>query len=636
MRIDVKKYLFVGLEKDRKPFFETAQEEGIIHFIENSGSKNKELPPDVHEMVSAIKILRGLPTAQQEELSTYSGAKKLAHTIVELRNKIEQLAEQGRVLNMEIARVAPFGDFSIEDIAYIEKKGKRKVQFFFTKAGAFAEAPLPEGMVFVTSDHGLDYYVAINPEPTQYTKAVEMRFDQSLNKLKENAAQIENEMHAAEHQLKGFSKYNTYLHHALVDQLNSHNLHTAQNRAQLSLENQLFVVSGWVPVNKTDQLLKLAAEKKVFVEEVAIESTDAIPTYLENTGLNKIGEDLVHVYDAPSPTDDDPSLWVLASFTLFFSFIVGDGGYGLLFLAAALYIRFKYFGMGEKKKRLLNLFTILCCGIVVWGLLTGTFFGITLSPENPLRKASLVEWLVVKKLGYHMQLHDSVYQNWLGQFPQLANVQDPYQFMVQAKNSAGEYVLLNKFSDQIMLELALFIGVVHVLLSMARYLKRNPVNIGWILFIIGCYLYFPSYLDAPTMMQYVFHVPLAAAASSGMYLIIGGISLATVISIFRNKFTGILEPMTAIQVFADILSYLRLYALGLAGSIVASVINESLASVNIVIGAVLIVAGHVINMALAIMGGVIHGLRLNFLEWYHYSFEGGGKMFNPLHKMKVE
>ena len=69
--------------------------------------------------------------------------------------------------------------------------------------------------------------------------------------------------------------------------------------------------------------------------------------------------------------------------------------------------------------------------------------------------------------------------------------------------------------------------------------------------------------------------------------------------------------------FADTLSYLRLYALGLAGAIVGSTINEIASGMPLILGVLLIVVSHFINIILATMSGTIHGLRLNFIEWYH-------------------
>ena len=174
------------------------------------------------------------------------------------------------------------------------------------------------------------------------------------------------------------------------------------------------------------------------------------------------------------------------------------------------------------------------------------------------------------------------------------------------------------------------LGVLPVTLSFLRYLRRNWSGIGWIAFMIGGFLYFPTYLGTITFLQYVFGVPSELVAQAGFDLMIGGIIVAVVLSLIQNKLFGILEITNLIQVFGDILSYLRLYALGLASAIVSATVNDMAAGMPLIFGGLVILAGHAVNMLLAIAGGIIHGLRLNFLEWYHYSFEGGGKLFHPL------
>lgn len=638
MRIDVKKFLFIGIESDRAAFFKKAQEAGIIDFISEKG-KTKELSADINNMISAIKILRGLPTAQQEELEEYALADGLAYKILQIKNNLGKLFEEKRIIQLEIARVGIFGDFSLEDIAFIEREGQRKIQFYFSKHAASSDLLLPPEVIYVGTEHELDYFIAINKKTTQYPKLVEMRIERALGTLKQQLANIEKEIYKAEESLKPYAKYNTFLHHALVNKFNTYNLNTASNSVKSALDDSLFVVSGWVPVNKLHQLNPLVNEMDVHAEEIAIESTDHIPTYLENHGLNRLGEDLIHIYDTPSPTDKDPSLWVLLSFALFFSFIIGDGGYGLIFLGIALYIRYKYSGIKGAGKRILNLFTLLCFGCIVWGFLTSSFFGINISPDNPLRKYSAIQWLVEKKAAWHIAHQDSVYTSWTEKLPELKGITDASEFVKKASTkteNGTSYDLISKFSDNIMIELALLIGVVHILLSMFRYLPRNWTMLGWIAFVIGGYLYIPHYLGAASMTQYLLGIEIENAAKNGLYLLIGGIGLAVIISIFKNKLLGLLEAMTAIQVFSDILSYLRLYALGLSGAILGATINESAAALPFVVSTLLIIIGHGINILLSIMSGTIHGLRLNFLEWYHYSFEGGGKMFKPLHKMKVE
>lgn len=638
MRIDVKKFLFIGLADEREAFFKKAQDAGIIHFIDIGKTKVKGVPTDIANVTQAIKILRGLPTIEQEEIEEYSLADGLTYRILDLKDKIEKLYEEQRVLQLEMVRVGAFGDFSKDDIAYIEKEGNRKLQFFFSKKGISSEVTFPDEVIYIGSDHGLDYYVAINPHPMQYDKLVEMRIEHPLGDLRKRSHVVEKELHEMEHRLKTYARYNSFLHHSLIHKLNSYHLKEALEGTQ-ELEN-LFAIEGWVPNNKMKQLKQLVEEMNVHIEEIAIEPSDAIPTYLENEGLSRIGQDVIGIYDVPSHTDRDPSLWVLLSFAFFFAFIIGDAGYGLIFLGVALYMRYKFTKLSSAKKRVLNLFFILCISCIAWGLLTNSFFGISFPPESPIRKVSLTHWLVEKKVDYLIKYRNAAFEEWVKKFPEVQEAQTSQQFLnraiVKSKEGVVTYEAMNKFTDNILMEMAMLIGIVHVIISLLRYLNRNWGHLGWILFIIGGYLYFPYYLHATSIFNFVFDIPPENVARTGLELMIGGISFAVLVAIIKQKFLGLLEVMTSIQILSDILSYLRLYALALAGAIVGAVTNEVLGSVSLVFGVIIVILGHLVNIVLSAMSGVIHGLRLNFLEWYHYSFEGGGKKFIPLQKRQIE
>lgn len=635
MRIDLKKYLFIGFKSRKDAFFKEAQELGIIHFI-NMQAKVKEVSEDVNQLNKALKILRGQPVAGQEELADQTLADGLAHEIVALKHELERLAEEERVLRLDISRVAIFGRFSVDMLRKFEKDSRRVVQFFYAKQGFSEEADLPEGLIFVGTDNGLDYFIAINREPVVYERMVEMQVPESVGMLKEKETKNKAAMHSAEQRLKGYAKYQEFLQHALVAKLNHQNLYAAKNAAKSEIEGDLFVAEGWVPVNKIQALFDLAQTSDVHVEEIAIEDTDVVPTYLENEGMHRIGEDLVHIYDTPSHKDKDPSLWVLLSFSLFFGLIIGDAGYGLVFLAVALYIRFKTGPLKDTGKRLWTLLLILSTASIFWGLFSHSFFGIEMSIDNSVRKVSGLDWLAAKKVEFFVNHPDETLKEWEIRYPKIKGLKDPQEILrnaVKQANGSESHELSGKLSDGILMELALLIGIIHIIFGFLRYLSRQWAGLGWIIFLVGCYLYFPSYLGAISMMNYLFGVSVEAAAHGGMVLIWVGIALAFILGIIQDKIYGLLQVMNLIQVFGDVLSYLRLYALGLAGAIVMATINEFAASLNFVLGALLFIIGHLTNMALGIMGGFIHGLRLNFIEWYHYSFEGGGKMFDPLRKL---
>lgn len=633
MRIDVKKFVFIGLKEQKDTFFKKAQELGFIHFIDMHMKPLQETAPEILNYVEAIKVLRGLPPVEQEEIEEYSKAEEIVNKILDLKERLEKLTEEERVLSLEMARVSVFGNFSLKDIHFIETEAHRKVQFFFSKKDAFSQDTLPPGIIYIASDQGLDYFIGFNEKPVVYDKLLEMQVEHPYGELKKHHLALKQEMHDIERHLKDLAKYNRFLHHSFIFLLNKTELEKAKGFVAAELDNSIFIIEGWVPKDKLRQLDELVDQNQIYCEEVAIEPKDVIPTYLENTGLGSIGEDLVHIYDTPSSQDKDPSYWILWAFALFFAFIVGDAGYGLIYLFVALFLWYKFPLVKGAARRVLKLFTILGASCILWGILTTSFFGIEISHENPIRKVALLQWLAEKNVNYHIQQNDKTYQEWEKKFPDIKGIRDPYEILsigTVEKEGKKNYEILSESSNTVLFELALFIGIVHVILSLARYVKRNWAAIGWIVFMIGAYLYFPYYLGVPAIPNYVLGVNLQIGGEVGLELIIWGIGAAFLLAIFQHGFKGALELMIVIQIFADIMSYLRLYALALAGAIVSTTINEMAGLLPLFFGAILIIIAHFINIILGSMSGVIHGLRLNFLEWYHYSFEGGGRQFKAL------
>lgn len=636
MRIDVKKFLFIGNHHEKADFFKNAQKMGVVHFINPGAAPSKDVPLDVQQVSAAIKVLRGQPVVEQEENYSLLNVNTIVEEILRLNRDNESLLEQLRVLKLEMSRVEIFGNFSKEDVNYLEQEGHRTVQFFCAKENFFKEIPCPDELLYVGSNYGLDYYMAINEKPVAYEKMIEIKIDQPLGVLKERYQEAQGKQRETERRLKGYAKYNDFLHASLISKLNYYHLYTAQSYVQYALDETVFAVEGWVPENKLDELHHLTDQMDIHCEEIAIEETDVIPTYLENKGLSRLGEDLVHIYDVPSAKDKDPSAWVLGAFALFFAFIIGDAGYGLIYLGIALFLRYKYPDLKGMSKRILNLFTLLSVGCVIWGVMTASFFGMSLAPHNPLRKISIIHWLVEKKAEYLLTHQNADYQEWIQKHPGLAEATTPQEFIRYESTKDGSTVVLDRLTNHVMFEFALFVGIVHLALSLIRYSGRNWQNLGWLAFLIGAYLYFPYHLDVPGFLNFAGGVDLVKGGVLGLQLMIGGILFAWIASIFINGWTGLFEIMTVVQVFADVLSYLRLYALGLAGAIVAVTINEMAASVPAIIAILLTLISHAVNIVLGTMSGVIHGLRLNFLEWYHYSFEGGGKIFSPLKLLKKE
>jgi V/A-type H+/Na+-transporting ATPase subunit I len=640
--VNVEKYLFIGIKEDLDLFFQKAQQEGLIEFVPVSSKKAYSLPKSAQDLLTAIKILKKeekkleIPYGKEFELID------LVNRVIFLKNTLEKSHEEKRVLGQEIVKIGYFGEFSLKEIDEFERESQRCVQFFFRNQNKRAD-PLPsEGLIYIASDSHVDYYLGVHSEPKFFTNFVEIHFERSLSELERRLQLIEEELKDCHKELKELTGYIDFLTENFIKELNSHNLRFAKEEVEHYFEGELFSVEAWIPKMDLPKVLAMMSKLGVHMEKVAIDKQERVPTCMKNKGLRKIGEDLVKIYDIPSPMDKDPSGFVIAAFSIFFSMIVADAGYGFVYLLISLFAYFKFSKKSGALKRMIKLFIIISSSCILWGVVIGSYFGIEMNPQNPLQRVSLTRELVLKKAEYHMQQKDATYKDWVSKKPDIASINDPLEFVLSIKKVQGSsvsYEILEEFNNSILMEIAILVGVIHIMISLFRYMYRHLSSIGWICFIVGGYLFFPSVMNnATSIFNFLGLVPKKAGSEIGMQLVYIGIGVAWMFALFQHKKKGLEEPLKCIQIFADVLSYLRLYALSLAGIIMASTFNQMGRDVGhafgYVFGFFIIVAGHMLNMTIGIMGGFIHGLRLNFLEWYHYSFDGGGKLFSPLKIIK--
>ncbi len=638
MRVDVTKYLVMGAMSVRDLFFKRIQEEGIVEFISPTPPA-LETPPEIQNLIDALHVLRQMVSVKQGPTDDYRSAGVLARHVVERSHELEHLAEKVRIIEKDISRIEPFGDFSIPTLHEIEAETGRIFQFFFAKKSELLEAPKRPEVLFVGHAYGLDYFVAINEERTNYDGFIEILIETSLGELHDRLAQIQRQIDEYESELASLAHKKKLLQSGLVDALNRYHLNDSKERLQSLLNGEVFAVEGWVAKNKIQAVLKIADELDIHIESIQIEEKDRVPTYLENKRFGRLGQDLISIYDTPSCFDRDPSLWVFVAFGIFFSMIIADAGYGLILFGFSLFLYFKYGKKAGLGRRVILLAMSLSIGCMFWGVMMSSFFGIDIKPDSKIRDVSLINWMVNQKAEYLLTHKPKAYTDLMQEYPQLKDAATPHELMMtitRKQQGMGNYVIYDNFTDNVLIELAIFIGTIHIIISFLRYLDRNWAGLGWVIFMVGSYLFFPLLLGALSLIHYIFHVPYELGGMIGKYLLFTGLGMCVVLALIQRRLKGLEEIMNIIGVFADVMSYLRIYALSLAGIIMATTFNQIGTSMPIYLGIFVILAGHMINLTLALMGGVIHGLRLNFIEWYHYSFDGGGKEFHPLSLIKID
>lgn len=633
MIVDIRKFLFYGVSTDLEEFVSRAQEAGFIEFLPSVG----HIPVDsssLHaEIVHALKVLKKLPVAAPYD--HYLSKEQLldkAYEINHLSKKIEKILEDIRLNDLELNKLKPLGSFNIEDLSYIYDHSGYKMQFFCKSS--LNDHPIDKSLIYVGTEYDLDYYVCLSKIRQSFPDLIEIKVETSYNDCLIHKEQLEQSLKQAEKQIKALAKYLVPLEFALGQYHDLEQLKLTYKMASFPLDSNFFTITAYVPKNKEAHVPKILKGLSINAEVIKADENEVLPTCFYNKGLSKSGEDLVKIYDIPSCSDKDPSSWVLWTFALFFAMIVSDAGYGLIYLSLAIYFKIAIKQLSPFVKRSLNLLKILGISCILWGALTGSWFGISLSDNNILQKFTMMEYLVEKKADYHAKMNDETVQEIQKKYC-VGNVSCSKD-LLEYTTPEGDKPVYDMFFKNILLELSILVGVLHVCSSLIRYLPRNYANFGWILFSIGGYLYFPSYLHAASLVQFLNIASLETAAAFGYQLLLVGIGFSLIVAVLQKKLKGLGEIANLVQVFADILSYLRLYALALASSIMAETFNQMGINLGLFFGIIVILGGHAINFVLGTMGGVIHGLRLNFIEWYHYSFDGGGKLFKPLRRFTLK
>lgn len=352
-----------------------------------------------------------------------------------------------------------------------------------------------------------------------------------------------------------------------------------KNEAKLNLagtENS-FMLEGWVPAPLSAELEKIIAEKTETAVLVLRDPRpeEDVPVLLHNNGPIESFEVVTKLYSTPKKKELDPTPFLAPFFFIFFGICLGDVGYGLLLTLLAVYIsrKIKLEGMG---KQLVDLLKLGGVSAIVFGILTGSYFGdlIKLPPLwfNPL--------------------------------------DDPMRMLI----------------------FAFGLGLIHVYCGMALQAYHN-IKAGNVLSAIYDQGLWFIFINGLILM-------LIGVANPGQWMVIGG-AIGLVLTQGRAQrnivlkfFSGVLSLYNVTQYLSDILSYSRLFALGLASVVIGMVVNSmgdlvSGSIIGFVIMVIILIGGHIFNTLISTLSAYVHTSRLQYLEFFSKFYEGGGKSFQP-------
>lgn len=593
MIVPMHKYSFLIYHKEYDDFLRNLQGLGALHVIEKAGGITEKIKKDYQLVKQLDNIIKFLEKRDQEQTQETSGADSLEiiQNIVEKRKKLEELDQDLANAQKEIHNVLPWGEFSNDLIARL-KKDNYHIRFFVTSKKKFTPEIFDEYYGEIISTIGNQIYFIII-----------QRGDEELIVDAEEVKKPENPPSAIEHRIKNTEQLIDLINQELDQlagtclpmlkrrkesittklELERVNLHTVDEAAE-----KMKILEGWVPATKKEQIDDFLDRNNIlyFVEKP--EKKDQIPVLLKNNRFSKLFEPIGELFSLPNYFELDLTIYFAPFFMLFFGFCLGDAGYGLLFLIGAGIYKLK----AEKSiKPLLSLIQWLGAATIIFGIVSGTFFGINLIDTD----IKLLE-------GYQ-----SIFLNPDNMFNLaliLGGLQIVFGVVVKAVNQIKQF------------------GFMHAL-----------ATIGWLIILIGSGIYVGlskfQIIEANDIILYTI-------LSLGGFLIIFFSDVQAGIPARIGK--GIWDIYSTVTgIFGDLLSYIRLFALGLSSAILGFVINDIALQIlgsSKVFGPVFFVIflllGHGLNILISSLGSFVHPMRLTFVEFYkNAGFAGGGKAYKP-------
>lgn len=582
--------------RDYQSFLEKLRQHGVVHVHPKKTSLQDERYRtklnSIKQVSNLIKQLEKLPAAQNP-VDTELRNEALYNFIDDKFKEIESLQQQLLYLQKEDSVYGLWGKYPekvLDDI----KANNWDIRFFTVPARKYDNKWEEDFNAFVINElAGLRYFTTITPKG----KDVDIEADtftfpaMTKQEIDKKLADMNKIISDTNRYLSDVApKAVQYLKEYVISIKEDNEFFKVSDAAEHLAEEKLMSLEGWVPTEIQDNTIKWLDSQEVYYEaSKPVINQDNPPIKLKNNRFARLFEFIGDMYSIPSYWEIDLTPFFAPFFVMFFGFCMGDAGYGLLMIAVVVALLLS--GKMLKMRPVMWLGFFLGIGTTIMGTISGTFFGIELMKVD-IPFVNSLKGFMFREDGWYSAFYFSLI---------LGVVQIIFGMCLKVVN----------------------------LTKMYGFASSLP-TIGWIVLILGGIL---SYLIAGVGL------PLYICAGVGAVLIflLNG-PITKIYSPFVNIGSGLWDTYNMLTgLLGDILSYIRLFALGLSGSILGLVFNDlamrmsgNIPVVSTIIMLLILLFGHAMNIALSGLSAFVHPMRLTFVEFYkNAGFVGGGKKYDP-------
>lgn len=635
MIVPMKKVSLVVLNNERKDALTQLKKVGVVHLEQIDGSSEQlSLYKEAsNNAVAANAILSDIKVAKKKSFS--SAVKTLSNDevvakckyVINISDKKKKLLEEIASDAAEIERFANWGQVDIDDFAYLKEKGisfkmyeipEDKYNFIDEKLTTICVNRIKKIVRFLLIDASEDRPEGLPPEAFEVPMPV-----LSTKDLAKRVEDNETEISKIEEELKSETVYISQIQDFksnLESDIQFETIYSGMGQENSGKTTDLAWLTGYVPIDSFDKLKDCVTKNSWAMAASDPTEEDNVPTKLKNNKFVSLIYPLTDFLGTvPGYHEYDISGWFLLFFCVFFGMIFGDGGYGLLVTVASLVLVLKSLFQKKSVSPLMGLLLLLGLSTVAWGTVTCTWFG--LKPEQ------LPAWLTSLSITPISNAAGSDYRLYL-----------PWNTEVGL--TTGQNLQIFCFTLAF-----LQLSVAH-LKGMARNRKSLKVlgEFGSLLQIWGMFYVVLSMVVSSALFPLGLVVNNIPVGTIAIALVGGGFALSFIFSNYEGNIgQSILESckniisvlLGVVNVFSDIVSYIRLWAVGLAGSAISNTVNEMAGpllghAITFIAFVALIAFGHGLNMVLNLLSVIVHGVRLNTLEFStHLGMSWSGFKYNP-------